>query len=481
MRFLILETISLGYAQAKHFIRNSVFSLQDQHAMKRARAFESSRKNEPGLFEPSHNYKPISVPIPQVLPALPPIKDQSILSSILTHQGTVPSSQNHLQSASYERYEFLGDAYLELIARELLSARFTEHTVGRLNQLKEVLVKNKTLARFTIRYKIDKMAKFPSNITEASREKICGDLFEAYLAGVILSDSKNGMEVARTWLGALWEPFLRQTETLSMASQAVAQKTTAQAREKNAKSQAEARGAKEQAKLQNTKARLGAQNTEAQVRVPDTDTQAVPQNTKVDTRVANGSSKDAKELLNTRLGGKGVRLEYKDEREPLRLSPSEVKYFIAVYLTGWGRDNHLLGIGSGLNKREASQNAAASALSNHSLVDDIASIKQKHVEKVVKEREAKAAKNGRTYEEQIRSERKATADRKAQAKAEAAQEKAELADLNVGSNGESSQAPRGGGDNDAERQQPSKKRQRISGNNSSGHTVDTAQLPWMRG
>ncbi|KAL9618477.1 MAG: hypothetical protein Q9160_006796 [Pyrenula sp. 1 TL-2023] len=460
--------------------------------MKRASDFESSHNNEPEFFEPSYKIKPDFVPIPQILPTLPPIKDRTILSSVLTHQGTLRSFQNHSQNASYERYEFLGDGYLEIIARELLFSRFTEFPVGQLNKLKEELVRNKTLARFTVRYEIDKMARLPSGwLSDAGREKIHGDLFEAYLAGVILSDSKNGMEVARTWLKALWEPFLQGAETLSKAAQATVQNTIVQAREQKARAHAKEQGAKSQAKGQDTKALAKVQNAKEQARVQNTeapaevsitdDVQAEAQNAEAETQVNKESSKDARELLSTRLGGKGVRIDYKDERNPQRISPSEVKYFIAVYLTGWGRDDQLLGTGKGLNKREASKNAAVSALSNHALVDDIADIKQKHDEKVKKEREAKAAQNGRTYEEQIRFERKATADRKVQAKAEAIQQRIELANLNAGSNEGNGQTPRGHNDKEPEAKQPSRKRQRTSHTSSSDRSVDEVQLPWMQG
>ena len=164
-----------------------------------------------------HNYIPGYVPftISTRLPPLPPITNPAYQTAPFKHKSTVPSS--HLTPAepevTYERLEFLGDAYIEVIASRLLFARFGYLSVGRQSQLRELVVKNETLAEYSRLYGLDKRVsvegmewmigggKLKGN---KGFNKVLGDVFEAYVAAVVLSDPEHGFAVAEKWLTSLW-------------------------------------------------------------------------------------------------------------------------------------------------------------------------------------------------------------------------------------------------------------------------------------
>ena len=139
------------------------------------------------------------------LPALPPILDQSLEKAVFTHPGV---SNNH--EATYDRLEILGDAYIELIATKLIWFKFRDLPSGRISQIRESLVKNEALSEFATKYEFDRRASVPRDYLNQPKRwiKTKGDIFEAYVAAVILSDPLNGYKVAENWLTALWTPRL---------------------------------------------------------------------------------------------------------------------------------------------------------------------------------------------------------------------------------------------------------------------------------
>ena len=216
--------------------------------------YESLGLLEEALMDPSRVYVPSSLPSdntrPQTgadfesdknqdyfLPDLPEIKDPHYANAPFTHQGTLgctEHAQRNKFSLNYERLEFLGDAYLELIASRVILPRFPNFPPGRLSQTRQLLVCNETLARFAESYGFDTRARLPAEITrkrgnqEKGWIKAMGDIFEAYVAALIISDPTNGHSVAEKWLAELWEPLLRREinpESVDpMAKQTLAQK-----------------------------------------------------------------------------------------------------------------------------------------------------------------------------------------------------------------------------------------------------------------
>ncbi|EHY54278.1 hypothetical protein HRR83_008143 [Exophiala dermatitidis] len=232
-----------------------------------------------------------------LLPPLPFIGDQ-YRNTVFTHQSTAGATGD-----SYDRLEFLGDAYLELIASQLIFERLPTLPVGRMSQVRESMVKNETIGQYSVLYGFDRQLKDCNRLRQQPPGvwlKIKGDVFEAYVAAVVLSHP-DGFDVAKKWLTQLWEPKI----------EAVSAKPP--------------------------------------------------------------PSTNSKNELARKISGAGIRINYVDERPPIiHYGKGTETHFVGVYLTGWGWENQYLGSGKGLSKVEAGQAAAAAALDNHPLIDEIA-------------------------------------------------------------------------------------------------------------
>jgi len=161
-----------------------------------------------------HGHRPSPKPSvahqPHIIPPLPPIADTSLSELPFKHQGMLRSHEATSVNGSYERLEFLGDAYLEIIASRLIYSRFPHLGAGRMSQVREMLIKNETLAEYAVQYGFDKQAKIPRSHQESGKLwiKTMGDIFEAYVAAVILANTKDGFPIAENWLTDLWTPKL---------------------------------------------------------------------------------------------------------------------------------------------------------------------------------------------------------------------------------------------------------------------------------
>ncbi|MCJ1382370.1 hypothetical protein MMC17_005483, partial [Xylographa soralifera] len=164
------------------------------------------------------NVIPHSENLAIALPELPSIGDPSLASTVFTHRCSAEKAGHFDGRKSYERLEFLGDAYVELVASRLLHQKYPDLPPGKLSQIREMLVRNETLGSFALAYKFDDRIDLPSSYMEgrgAPRKllvKTFGDIFEAYVAAVILSDQKNGFATAEAWLVQLWTPRLPGNE-----------------------------------------------------------------------------------------------------------------------------------------------------------------------------------------------------------------------------------------------------------------------------
>lgn len=286
----------------------------------------SSKSAEASVKFPSYNGHS------STLPPLPPILDQALESVAFTHPGSLSCNTASKVNISYDRLEFLGDAYIELMATRLIFPRFPHLSAGRLSQQREMLVKNETLAEYALVYGFDEKAKLPSTYSISGKDsrklwlKTLGDIFEAFVAAVIISDPEQGFQVAEAWLAALWE------------------------------------------------SKLGVQKRE------DTET--------VDPK--------AKMHLAAKLMGKGTKINYRDEAPPVEIrQEGKLIFQVGAYLTGWGWQEQHLGSGKGLNKQDAGQKAAADALVNP-LTAQVASVKRDFDAQMALERGIQeAAENGK--------------------------------------------------------------------------------------
>lgn len=138
-------------------------------------------------------------------PPLPPISDPRLEKAVFTH----PAYAND-HDATYDRLEILGDAYIELISTKMVWEKFPGIPAGRISQIRELLVKNETLAKFAEIYHLDRRALVPANYSDQAKRwiKTKGDIFEAYVAAVVLSHPNSGYQIAEQWLTGLWLPKL---------------------------------------------------------------------------------------------------------------------------------------------------------------------------------------------------------------------------------------------------------------------------------
>ncbi|KAF1948701.1 ribonuclease III [Byssothecium circinans] len=144
------------------------------------------------------------------LPPLPPITEPHLEEAVFTHP-TFHSNYrtngiDNTDKVTYERFEFLGDAYIELFASRLIYSRLPHVDVPQQSALREKLVKNETLGQFSSAYGLPDRLKHGGHIPEGTKAwtKVIADVFEAYVAGVILSDPENGFKTAEEWLTKLW-------------------------------------------------------------------------------------------------------------------------------------------------------------------------------------------------------------------------------------------------------------------------------------
>lgn len=235
------------------------------------------------------------------LPALPEVPEGPYSKAPFIHKS---SSQHDRTSAigdlTYERLEFLGDAYLEVIATRLIFSRYPHLAAGRQAQIRERLVKNDTLTQFSTAYGFQNRLQagvYEKGATKASG-KILADVFEAYVAAVILSDPENGFQRAELWLTDLWAPILLRDFGPITSSGGLA---------------------------------------------------------------LNEYNQNAKQELQHKIVGKDTKLEYLETR-PMEQTKHMQKYFISLFLTGWGYEKKLLGSGEGQNKVEAGNRAAMDAM-----------------------------------------------------------------------------------------------------------------------
>ena len=143
------------------------------------------------------------------LPALPPITESYLKEAVFRHQSKAHPNSDGQEPLTYERLEFLGDAYIEIISTRLIYSRFPHLTAGQQAQLRESLVKNETLASYSQAYGFgDRIVHGGSEDKSKIWTKILADVFEAYVAAIILSNPAAGFQKAEMWLTELWAPKL---------------------------------------------------------------------------------------------------------------------------------------------------------------------------------------------------------------------------------------------------------------------------------
>ena len=318
----------------------------------------------------NHTNKTTTEKTPSYPPPLPTITDPILAAGPFQHPGNMsnlsgPPTKNNINTSkpklplTYERLEFLGDAYIEIISTTLIYERFAHRSAGQQAQIRELLVKNETLAEFARLYGFDERVSVRrDNGGKKGRSgetggggggggggafnpkhwtKVLADVFEAYIAALILSSPSPsswatgygpGYATAQAFLHALWEPQLRAIESDSTSNTATAATIT-----------------------------------------------------------------DAKQQLARKLISPlgTTKLDY-FETKPMQLNRAAGKqvYSMGVRLFGFGYEGLVLGKGVGQNKVQAGMSAAADALKrNQDVFERVAGMRTEEAKRRRKEREAR--------------------------------------------------------------------------------------------
>lgn len=162
------------------------------------------------------------------LPPIPPI-EPSLHTQVFTHASLYdkPKRIKGLTSTddlSYERFEFIGDAYLELMATRLIAHRLPALDVPAQAHFREQLIRNDTLSKFSRGYGLpDRLHHGHLKREGKAWDKITADIFEAYVAAVIYTDPVDGFLTAEKWMTQLWAPQMMEYKETVLVENAAAQ------------------------------------------------------------------------------------------------------------------------------------------------------------------------------------------------------------------------------------------------------------------
>ncbi|KAH7413365.1 ribonuclease III domain-containing protein [Cadophora sp. MPI-SDFR-AT-0126] len=275
----------------------------------------------PNTFSPYSLTPWKSSTIPTTLPPPPKILDPTLEKSAFTH---VACGSGSIFDLSYERLEWIGDAYIELISTLLISQTFPFLLPGKSSQIRESLVKNATLADFSRKYGFDNRLQLPEanfDVKDADKVKILGDVFEAYVAAVILSDPADGVSRVSQWLKDIWGMILAKDII------------------------------NEERKSVTFDSPLWRLRGSAQPVQDVMSTEKAPLN--------------PKDALQQMIGSKGVKFSYNDIAPPKKDPKTKLPLFtVGVFLDGYGEKDKMLGTGKASGKKEAGFKAAEMAMAN---------------------------------------------------------------------------------------------------------------------
>jgi ribonuclease-3 len=117
------------------------------------------------------------------------LQPESLFEKVLRHRSTKESSDIESYD-TYERFEFLGDAVLDLVVADLLFERYPKEDEGFLTKFRSKLVKKETLATLAESIQLVEAIQFGERTQDASvRESrsVLADLFESLIGGLYLT------------------------------------------------------------------------------------------------------------------------------------------------------------------------------------------------------------------------------------------------------------------------------------------------------
>lgn len=114
-------------------------------------------------------------------------KDKSLLDQALVHRSSLNEQRQF--SESNERYEFLGDAVLELWISDRIFSKFTKFDEGKLTNLRALVVCTQNLAKIAADFKLGDfiyLSHGEEKHNGRTNQSILADTFEALLGSIYL-------------------------------------------------------------------------------------------------------------------------------------------------------------------------------------------------------------------------------------------------------------------------------------------------------
>lgn len=134
-------------------------------------------------------------------------QDESLLQMALTHRSFIYEKAGKGQQCN-ERLEFLGDSVLACLTADFLYRTYPALDEGELSDVRAMLVKGETLAKFAQEIEIEKYLRVGKGERNAGVSlRILASAFEALLGAIYLD---QGMEKARTYLLPRIQPLAHQ-------------------------------------------------------------------------------------------------------------------------------------------------------------------------------------------------------------------------------------------------------------------------------
>ncbi len=134
-------------------------------------------------------------------------KEVSKLDQALVHRSSL--NEHHQFNESNERYEFLGDAVLELWISDRLFSRFQKFDEGKLTNLRALIVCTQNLAKVASNFNLGKfiyLSHGEENHGGRLNQSILADTFEAILGAIYLD---GGLDNAFKFLDLFLESSIR--------------------------------------------------------------------------------------------------------------------------------------------------------------------------------------------------------------------------------------------------------------------------------
>jgi ribonuclease III len=137
-------------------------------------------------------------------------QDPELLSLALTHRSYIYETPGAGQSSN-ERLEFLGDSILAFISADFLYRTFPELTEGELTDVRAMLVRTETLAKFAREIELGNYLRMgKGDQTASSGQRVLASAFEALLGAIYLD---QGLTAVQQFLLPRLEPLARNSVT----------------------------------------------------------------------------------------------------------------------------------------------------------------------------------------------------------------------------------------------------------------------------